>query len=68
MKVNIAKTIYDKVSGMPEPLAQEALDFINFISLKHPSADDDLMLVQTHSMNNVWNNSSDDIWNNLESY
>ena len=60
---NIANQIYQKVSPLPEPLAREVLDFVNFISYRHQ--DDNLMNAQTPSMQKIWDNPSDEAWNNV---
>lgn len=54
----VAQEIYKKVMPLPEPLAREVLDFVNFLSLRNQ--DNDLMRAQIHSMQNVWDNSEDE--------
>ena len=63
-----AEKIYEKVLKLPEPLAQEILDFIGYIEIKYASKDtwvDELIKAQEPVMDQIWNNSEDDIWNNL---
>ena len=63
-----AEKIYKKVLKLPEPLAQEILDFIGYIEIKYASKDtwvDELIKAQEPVMDQIWNNSEDDIWNNL---
>ena len=68
MQPDIAKMIYQKVSPLPRPAAQEILDFSDFISLKYQQSHNDLILAQAPSAEALWDNAADDAWNNLESY
>ncbi len=60
---DFAQQIYQKVSPMPESLAKEILDFVNFLSYQHQ--DDILIQAQLPTMKRIWNNAEDDIWNDL---
>ena len=59
----VAEEIYKKVTPLPEVLAREVLDFVNFLSLRNQ--DNDLMRAQTHSMIQIWDNSEDEVWNGV---
>lgn len=63
-----AQKIYEKVLKLPEPLAQEILDFIGYIETKYGLKDrwvDELINAQEPVMDQIWSNSEDDVWNNL---
>jgi hypothetical protein len=64
--MDIAEKIYNQVSRLPEHLAREVLDFIEYLEKKHGIQDHDLQNLkeaQVRSMNNVWNNEEDEVWN-----
>jgi len=53
---------------LPEPLAKKILDFIGYIEMKHGLQDpwtDELKKAQIPVMDKIWNNSEDDVWNDL---
>ena len=58
-----ADAIYQAVKPLPEPLAREVLDFVEFLRRRGQSQDRDLMLAQQSSLNNVWDNADDEVWN-----
>ncbi|EIM65093.1 MAG: DUF2281 domain-containing protein [Desulfobacter postgatei] len=63
-----AQKIYEKALKLPEPLAQEILDFIGYIETKYGLKDtwvDELINAQEPVMDQIWSNSEDDVWNNL---
>ncbi len=63
-----AQKIYEKALKLPEPLAQEILDFIGYIETKYGLKDtwvDELIKAQEPVMDQIWSNSEDDVWNNL---
>lgn len=64
--MDIAEKIYNEVSRLPEHLAREVLDFIEYLEKKHGIQDQDLQNLkeaQVLSMNNVWDNEEDEVWN-----
>lgn len=69
MKSQIAKVIYEKVAPMPDTLAQEILDFIDFIAIKHEnSSQEAIQVAQMSSLEQFWGDSKDDVWNNIKTY
>jgi|PlaIllAssembly_1097288.scaffolds.fasta_scaffold543503_2 hypothetical protein len=63
-----ADRIFDQVSRLPEPLAQEVLDFIGYLEVRHGLRDlltDDLKAAQGSAMQHVWANADDEVWNDL---
>ena len=68
MQDNIAQPIYLKVLLMPDALALEILDFIDFVALKHQDQFQDAQLVQMSSLGKIWENTEDNVWNNAKIY
>jgi hypothetical protein len=63
-----ADRIFDQVSRLPEPLAQEVLDFVGYLEIRHGLRDlltDDLKTAQGSAMQHVWANVDDEVWNDL---
>jgi hypothetical protein len=68
MKQNITEKICQEARRLPEPLAKEVFDFIEYIQIKHGLRDilsEHLKASQTPAMKNVWNNVEDEVWNDL---
>jgi len=59
-----AEKIYEAVKPLPEAMAREVLDFIEFVKTRRDQAgDDNLIAAQAISMANVWDNPDDEVWN-----
>jgi len=66
--MNIAQKIYEQARQLPEPLAKEVLDFIEYIEAKHGLKDigsEHLKETQIPVMKSVWDNTEDEVWNEL---
>ncbi|PKN31012.1 MAG: hypothetical protein CVU64_00780 [Deltaproteobacteria bacterium HGW-Deltaproteobacteria-21] len=66
--MNIAEIICREASRLPENLAREVLDFIEYLQLKHDlrePAPDHLRAAQKKVMDRVWDNPEDEVWNDL---
>jgi len=64
----LAEKIYEAVKPLPEALAREVLDFVEFLSTRREQASyDNLAAAQTVSMHGVWDNPDDEIWNDAAS-
>ncbi len=66
--MSTAEKIYHEVKRLPEPLAREVLDFIEYIELKHGLIDsqvDELIMAQEPAMRHIWENQQDEIWNEV---
>lgn len=65
--MSIAQQIYQSVKPLPEPLAREVLDFINFLMLRQSHKEsDDLQRAQTQSHAAAdWDNADDEAWNDV---
>ena len=64
--MNLAEKIYKEACRLPEHLAQEVLDFIEYIEKKHGLADrevQNLKEAQIPVMSHVWDNEEDEVWN-----
>lgn len=60
----IAEKIYEAVKPLPEALAREVLDFVEFLrSRREQQTHDNLAAAQTTSMTGVWDNPNDEVWN-----
>lgn len=66
--MSTAERIYQEVQRMPESLAREVLDFVQFLEVRHglrTEMDQNLKEAQRVSMNKVWDNAEDEAWNDL---
>ena len=61
--MSTADAIYKAVQPLPEPLAREVLDFVEFVRTRSQVADRDLMKAQQASLSTIWNNADDEVWN-----
>ena len=67
MNTRLADQIYEAVKPLPENYAQEALDFIEFLSKKAAHKDEhDLTQAQQISMSHIWGNEDDEVWNDVK--
>jgi hypothetical protein len=63
--MNVADKICEKARELPEPLAREVLEFIEQISVHRDSEIENLKKAQGPAMQRIWENTEDDIWNEL---
>jgi len=66
--MSTAEQIIREIQKLPEPLAKEVLDFIEYIEVKHGLKDlltEELKQAQAPAMVHVWDNSEDEIWNDM---
>ena len=66
--MDLAAQISEEAQRLPEPLAREVLDFIGYIAAKHKlnTADiEPLKQAQIPTMQSIWNNSEDEVWDEL---
>lgn len=62
-----ADIIYEHAKQLPPQAAKEALDFIEFLMLKHGESEErNLMLAQQPSLAALWDNDADEAWNNAD--
>ena len=66
--MSIAERIFKEAQKLPDTLAQEVLDFIEYIEIKHGLRDrltEELKQAQEPAMRHVWDNQEDEVWNGL---
>jgi hypothetical protein len=64
--MTLADQLFEQAKQLPEPLAQEALDFVLFLRAKHERKEwRDLMDAQATALADTWNNEEDEAWNNV---
>jgi Protein of unknown function (DUF2281) len=63
-----ADKIFDQARKLPEPLAREVLDFLEYLEVKHGLRDmlsEDLKAAPEPAMRHVWENPEDEVWDDL---
>ncbi len=64
--MTIAELIYEQVKSLPENAAREVLDFVGYLRERGTRADwRDFMIAQSLSLNSVWDNPEDQVWNDV---
>jgi hypothetical protein len=64
-----AERICVEAHRLPEPLAREFLDFIGYLKARHRLSDqpvEELKNAQEPVMYRLWDNSEDEVWNDLK--
>ncbi len=66
--MSIAEEIFEIAKPLPEPLALEALHFIEYLSRKNAGHAEmsDLSRAQESVMEHVWDNQEDEVWNDVK--
>jgi hypothetical protein len=64
--MTVAEKIYEQVKGLPEPLAREVLDFVEFLGDRAERGSwRDLMNAQSSGLAAVWDNPEDAVWDDV---
>ena len=64
--MSLADLVYERVRTLPEPLARQVLDFVAFLQERDArESERDLSAAQSVSLSRVWDNSEDQIWDEL---
>jgi hypothetical protein len=66
--MSTAEQIFKEVQKLPDALAREVPDFVEYIELKHGLRDrltEELKQVQEPAMRHVWDNKDDEAWNGV---
>jgi hypothetical protein len=64
--MTVAEQVYEQAKLLPEPLAQEVLDFALFLRSRQERAEwRDLVHAQSVALAAVWDNPEDEVWNNV---
>jgi hypothetical protein len=64
--MSTAERIFREAQKLPDALAQEVLDFIQYIEVKHGLRDqltEELKQAQEPVMRKIWDNQDDEVWN-----
>jgi len=65
-EMTIAELIFEQVKKLPDQAAREVLDFVGYIRERGERADfRDLVKAQSASLASVWDNSEDQVWDNV---
>ena len=64
--MTVAEQVYEQAKLLPQPLAQEALDFVLFLrGRQEREAWRDLSNAQSVALAAVWDNKEDEVWDNV---
>ncbi len=64
--MTIAELIFEQVKKPPDQAAREVLDFVGYMRDRSERAEwRDLMAAQSASLAPVWDNSEDQVWDNV---
>lgn len=66
--MDTARKIYQHVKRLPEPLAQEVMDFVRYLEFRSHARDvstESLKAAQEPVMTAIWDNAEDEIWDDL---
>ena len=64
--MTIAELIFEQIKTFPDQAARAVLDFVGFIRDRSERAEwRDLMTAQSASLAPVWENSEDQVWDNV---
>jgi hypothetical protein len=66
VKMSLAEIAYQELQRLPPSIVLEVIDFIGYLERKHGIDDARLMLAQSESLSNIWENSEDDVWNDYK--
>jgi hypothetical protein len=66
--MSTAEQIFKEVQKLPDALAREVLDFVEYIEIKHGLRDrltEELKQAQEPAMRHVWDNKGDEVWDGV---
>jgi len=64
--MTIAELIYEQVKNLPDHAAREVLDFVGYLRERGECAEwRDLKAAQAASLAPVWDNTEDQVWDNV---
>jgi hypothetical protein len=63
--MTIAEQIDEKVRALPDELAREVLDFVESKYASRSGSERDLQQAQASAMSHIWDNTDDEVWNDL---
>ena len=63
MEIHKAEMIFEEIKSLPDPMAEEVLDFVCFLKEKSENYDfSNLIKAQSESMKEIWDNKDDLLW------
>ncbi len=64
--MGVAELVYERVRALPEPMAREVLDFVDFLQERDArEAGRDLSAAQAVALGRLWDNTEDRVWDEL---
>jgi len=64
--MTVAEQLFEQAKLLPQPLAQEALDFVLFLRARQDRGEwRDLMNAQSDVLAGVWDNEEDKAWDHV---
>ncbi len=64
--MTVAEQVYEQAKLLPQPLAQEALDFVLFLRARQEREElRDLTNAQSVSLGAMWDNKEDEAWDDV---
>ena len=67
MTQTVTDRIYETANLLPEPLAFEALRFIEYLRFRAEREDSrEWLSAQETSLNKLWDNDEDEVWNDAQ--
>lgn len=66
--MSTAEQIFKEAQKLPDALAREVLNFIEYIEIKHGLRDplaEEFKQAQEPAMRHVWDNQDDEVWNGV---
>ena len=64
--MGLAELVQEQIKVLPERQVKEVLDFIGYLKSRHEQNQwNDLMQAQEKSLENVWDNADDEVWNHV---
>jgi len=64
--MTVAEQLYEQAKLLPQPLVQEALDFVLFLRARQDRGEGrDLINAQSGVLDEVWNNTEDEAWDHV---
>ncbi len=64
--MSIAEEVINQINSMPVNLQKEVLNFAHYLKQKAEQEEtDNLMYAQHSSMEHIWDNQDDEVWDNV---
>jgi hypothetical protein len=64
VEIHKAEMIFEKIKSLPDPMAEEVLNFVCFLKERSETYDfSNLIKAQSKSTKEIWDNKDDEVWN-----